>query len=107
MSAPFDAMLADLHPELLDVFGSDGLIVRGSDPAVPVRIVIDQGVERIGEYGQSIGRMQTASFLAVQYRPKQGDVLTLLDDLGDAQWSKPVASIDADDGYVVRAVLHG
>lgn len=107
MSAPFDAMLADLHPELFDVFGSDGLIARGAAPAVPVRIVVDQGVERVGEYGQSTGRVQTVDFLAAQYRPRQGDVVTALDGLGAPLWTKPVASIDADDGYVIKAVMHG
>lgn len=107
MSDPFDAMLADLHPELFDVFGSDGTIARGTAQAVPVRIVIDQGVDRIGEYGQSIGRVSTVSFLAVQYRPQRGDVVTALDAAGGTLWVKPIDTIDADDGYVVRAVMHG
>lgn len=96
-----------MHEELFDLFGQDGAIVRGAAAPVPVRVVVNEGVERVGEYGQSIGRVTVIDFLATQFRPKQHDVLTVLDAAGVPVWTKPVASIDADDGYVVKAVMHG
>lgn len=92
---------AGMDEILFDEFGQDGSVQRGLGAPVPVRVVIDEGVERLGDYGQVVGRVAVASFMAPQWRPKQGDVLTV------SAWSRPVASIDQDDGFVVRAVMHG
>lgn len=102
-----DPLFDDMHTELFAAFGRDGTVTRGGGMPVTVRVIVNEGVERIGEYGQSIGRVNTVDFRTDQYRPQQGDDLTLLDDAGAAVWTKSVASIDADDGYVTKAVMHG
>lgn len=104
-----DILFESMHQDLFDTFGRDAIVAPvGGGVALPVRVVVNEGVERIGEYGQSIGRVTTVDFLARQYRPVQGDVLTLLDVTTGAEvWSKPVASTGADDGFVVKVVMHG
>lgn len=86
---------------LFEAFAIDASVVRGSDPAVPVRVVIDQGVERLGEYGQVVARVTLASFRNVEWKPQPGDVLTL------NGVERAIDDIDSDDGYVSKAVLHG
>ncbi len=102
-----DPMFADMHDELFAVFGADGTITRGGGMPTTVRVIVTPGVQRIGDYGQSIGQVTTADFLSRQWAPQQGDELTLLDDAGAVVWIKPVASLDADDGYVAKVVMHG
>lgn len=96
-----DSRFAGMDDVLFDEFGIDATVQRGADPAVPVRVIIDEGVQRVGEYGQIVGQVTVASFKVPQWRPKQGDVLTI-DGV-----PRPVQTIDSDDGYVARAVLHG
>jgi hypothetical protein len=98
---PFDSMHTEHCSTLFDVFGRDGTIQRGNSAAVAVRVVVDVGVEQLGEYGQVVARVTTVSFLSAQFRPRQGDVLTL------PEWTKPVSSVETDDGFVVKAVMHG
>lgn len=96
-----DPLFDGMHEDLFDQFGQDGTIQRGAAAPVPVRVVVDEGVQRLGEYGQVVGRVTVVSFLVAQFRPRQADVVNV------AGWSKPVASIDADDGFVAKVVLHG
>ena len=102
MHAEFDAM----HVDLFDAFGNDGVVTRATLD-VPVRVIIDEGVARIGEYGQTVGRVVVVSFHTDQWRPQRGDSLTVVDEFATVLWTKQVESIDADDGYVVRAVMYG
>lgn len=101
------AQFAGMHEDLFDEYGQNGSIVRGANAPVPVRVIVNEGVERVGEYGQSIGHVMVVHFLVSEFRPQQRDVLTLLDTLGETVWTKPVASVDKGDGYVVQAVMHG
>lgn len=96
-----DPRFTDMDDTLFDEFGIDASVQRGTDPAVPVRVVIDEGVERVGEYGQIVGQVTIASFKVPQWRPQQGDVLTV-DGV-----ARPVQTLDSDDGYVARVMLHG
>lgn len=100
-----DIELMDMHADLFEEFGVGATVLRGMALPVPVRVVIDRGVERIGEFGQVIGRVDVASFLVSQWQPQQGDVLAWTDRLG--LHSKAVESLQEDDGFVARAVLHG
>lgn len=100
MSA-FDAAVADMDASLFEVMGDDATVQRGAAAAAPVRVVVSRNVERLGEYGQVVARMTTVLFRNSEWQPQQGDVLTLTDGV------RKVASIDADDGYVTTAVLHG
>jgi hypothetical protein len=97
VSVPFDA----LHDAVFDTFGIDIIVQRGSGPAVPVRVIVRDGVARLGEFQQVIG---TARHLIVQCRQWQfqrGDV---------ASWNGQAHTVEAqvaDDGYVNEAVLYG
>ena len=86
---------------MLAVLGTDATVQRGADPAVPVRIVVHDGVSRVGQYGQVLGRNTVVDFLRSVWTPKRGDVVTI-DGVARA-----VENIEADDGIVVTAVLHG
>lgn len=95
------AILANAHADLFDALGVDVFIQRGTGAVLPVRVVVEDGVARVGEYGQVIGRDTFANFLRAQWIPARGDVLAI--DVA----SRKVDSIDTGDGIVVRVVLHG
>lgn len=95
------AIFADAHADLFDALGVDAFVQRGTAAAVPVRVVVEDGVARVGEYGQVVGRNTLVNFLRAQWAPVRGDLLTI-----DGATRK-VESIDTDDGIVVRVVLHG
>ena len=97
-------MSVDLDPVHLaqfEVFGVEALVQRGSEAPTPTRVIVRDGVARIGEFGQVIGRARQVCFLRDWIEPRRGDVVTIG---GRAQ---PVESIVADDGFVVEVVLHG
>lgn len=96
-----DAAFASMDDTLFDVFGDAGTVQRGADPAVAVRVVLTRGAARFGEYGQMAGRVTTADFLAAEWQPQSGDVLTA------GALVRKVESIESDDGHVVRVVLYG
>lgn len=101
-----DTVLGELHTDLFGEFGVDAMVRRGTDDPQPVRIVVDRNAKRLGDYGQVVGRMTTASFLVAQWQPQQGDIVSWSDRLG--AHAKPVESPShEDDGFVVVAVLHG
>lgn len=94
-------VFAEAHVDLFDALGVDAFVQRGTDDPAPVRVVVEDGVARVGEYGQVIGRTTHASFLRAQWVPVRGDLLTIAGAI------RKVESIDTDDGIVVRVVLHG
>jgi hypothetical protein len=96
-----DPIFADMDAELFAQFGEAATVQRGADAAVPVTVVLDRGVEKMGDYGQVVARVTTAMFRNVEWVPAQGDVLHLT--AGD----RKVESIDSDDGMVTTVVLHG
>lgn len=96
-----DATFDEMDAVLFDEFGESITVQRGADAAVPVRVVLQRGVERYGDYGQVVARVTTASFLNSEWMPVQGDVLHL------ATGDREVESIDNDDGKVTVVVLHG
>lgn len=73
--------------------------------AKPVRVVINRGNERMGEYGQVVGRVDTVDFLLSQHSPAQDDRLAWVDRLG--AHDKSVESLGDNDGFIATAVLHG
>jgi hypothetical protein len=79
----------------------DATIQRGTDQPVALRVVVDDGVAKVGQYGQVIGRVSKVSFLRAEWPPARGDILTI-----DGQ-ARKIEAIDSDDGYIVEAVLHG
>ncbi|HDS1834380.1 TPA: hypothetical protein QEM98_000465 [Stenotrophomonas maltophilia] len=96
-----DLAFADLHADLFEVFGQDGTVQRGGDAAVPVRVVIDRGVERYGTNGEVVATVTVVSFMVAQWMPSAGDVVAV------GAWSKKVDVLDSDDGYVAKAVMYG
>ncbi len=96
-----DAAFGEMDAVLFDTFGEAVAVQRGTDAAVAVRVVLERGVERLGDYGQVAGRVTTASFLNSEWIPKPGDVLQL------ASGDRKVEAIDRDDGKVTVAVLYG
>lgn len=98
--------VAAMHIDLFDEFGCDGKVSRAGAEPVPVRIIIDRTASRIGDYGQVVGRMTTATFMRAQWSPAQDDVLEWEDQLGahKLQVENPA---NEDDGFAVTVVLHG
>jgi len=95
------ATFGEAHADLFDALGVDAFVQRGTDAAVPVRVVVEDGVARVGEYGQVVGRNTCINFLRAQWLPVRGDLVTID---GNA---RKVDAMDIDDGIVVRVVLHG
>lgn len=93
----FDQPISDLF----DRFADACVITRGAAAPVTTRVILEDGVEQIGEYGRVIGRATRASFIKSEWDPQRGDVISVDSTL------RPVESIDNDDGLVVQVVLHG
>ena len=92
-------------PALFDAFGVDATVQRGADAPVPVRIVVERNVVRLGEYGQVVARVDTVDVMLTQWQPQRGDVVAWADQLGTH--SKALTAEIEDDGFVAKAVLHG
>jgi hypothetical protein len=91
---------ADMHADLFDELGQDGTVSRGVTAPVPVRVIIERGVQLLGEYGQVVETVDRASFLVAQWRPAQNDVLSVTGA------TRKVQRLLSDNGYVAKAVLH-
>lgn len=90
-----------MHAALFGQFAGPCTVQRGADAPVATRCIKDDGVGRLGQYGQVIGRVSKISFIKSEWDPARGDVVTL-----DGAALK-IEAIDNDDGYIVEAVLHG
>ncbi len=104
MSFDDDFALSALR-ELYAAFGVDALVTRGTEVGVPVRIIVNRGEVRLGEYGQAVGLVDSVSFLSEQWKPKQGDTVTWSDRMGDH--TKRVERPRRDDGLEVEVTLNG
>lgn len=96
-----DITFADMHDVLFNELGEDATVQRGGDAPVPVRVFVERGIEILGDYGRVVSRVTKASFINSEWQPQQGDVLTL------SSGARKVDTIDTDDGFVTRVVLHG
>lgn len=96
-----DADFAAMDAVLFDEFGESVTVQRGAAAAVAVRVVLERGVAKLGDYGQVVARVTTAMFLNAEWVPLQGDVLNL------ATGNRKVESVSDDDGFVTTVVLHG
>ena len=99
------AAFARMNRDVFAEFGELATVVRGSAPPKSVRVIITRGVEQAGEFGQVIGHVNTADFLASEWHPKQLDRLTWTDQQGT--FTQTVSTEVSDDGHVVKVVLHG
>ena len=95
------AEFAGMHAELMADFGEAGSVVRGAAEPVPVTVIIDRGVAQTDDYGRVVRRVDIASFLVAQWQPQAGDRLTV------GAWTKAVQTLEDDDGFVAKAVMHG
>lgn len=106
MSVSFDdAFAADELPRLYAEFGVDGTVKRGSEDAVPVRVIVDYDVVATGDLGQLLSQFDQASFMLSQWRPEKGDLLTWTNRFGTQ--TKKVGKTVSDDGLEAKVVIHG
>jgi hypothetical protein len=96
-----DDTFAQVDADLFEDYGQDAIAQRGAGPETPVRVIVDRGVKLYGEFGQLVGLVDKVSFRNVQWQPREGDVLTL------SSVVRRVDRLEADDGSVSVAVLHG
>lgn len=92
--------LDPVHLAQFEVFGVDATVKRYGE-TIHTRVIVRDGVAKIGDFGRVIGRARQVCFLRDWFQPRRGDVVTIG---GRAQ---PVDAIVADDGFVVEVVLHG
>ncbi len=101
MSHPAGTIISEACADVFDALGQDEFVQRGSDAAVPVRVILERGVKKYGEYGVVVAIVNVVAFLKSQWSPEVADVVTV-DSVG-----KGVAAIEEDNGVVVKVVLHG
>lgn len=97
----FDAEIAAMDETLFDEFGDDATVQRGADAPVALRVFVERGVEKLGDYGQVVARVTKVTFRNSEWIPQQGDVVSL------PGLTRKVESTELDDGYVTTAVLNG
>lgn len=100
-----DTVFADVHGSLFEAFGIDATVKRGAAAPVPVRIIVNRGQEELAEHGQYVQRVTVVDMQVAQWMPQEGDLVAWADRLG-SHTRKVDKRLD-DDGFVVRAVLHG
>lgn len=94
-------MFAEMHADVLEEFGQTGFVTRGTDAAVPVTVIVEREVAVTDGYGNIVRRVDIANFAVAQWQPQAGDRLTV------GAWTKAVQTLDGDDGFITRAVMHG
>ena len=97
----FDAAVAEMDETLFTEFGDDATVQRGADAPVALRVFVERGVEKIGDFGQVVARVTKVTFRNSDWQPLQGDVVTL------GGGARAVDSVETDDGYATSVVLHG
>lgn len=97
----FDTAIAAADASMFAALGQSASIVRGTDPAQTVTVVIEHDQEATGTHGQRVGLATHIHFRKTDWAPQKGDQVTI----GASSWR--VQRIESDDGYVVKAVLNG
>lgn len=95
----------DAHADMLSALGGNvatAVVTRGSVDYGPFQVVVHDGVARVGEYGQVIGRSTHVDFLRSAFLPARADLVSL-----NGGATRKVEALEADDGIVVQVVLHG
>ena len=95
------AEFAGMHADLMAEFGEPGFVTRGTAAPVPVTVIVDRDVAVTDGYGSVVRRVDIASFLVAEWQPQSGDRLTV------GAWTKSVQTLEDDDGFVAKAVMHG
>ncbi|MGH8080921.1 MAG: head-tail joining protein [Lysobacter sp.] len=86
---------------VFDTLGAVAQIQRRPDPAVAITLIVRDGVERLGEFQQVVGRARHVVVRSRDWRFRRGDEVTL-----DGS-TQAVEALVRDDGLVNEAVLHG
>lgn len=86
---------------VFDLLGAPTQVQRPPNLSASVRLVVRDGVERLGEFQQVIGRSRHVVARKADWVFRRGDLVTI-----DGR-VQPVEAIVRDDGLVNEAVLHG
>ncbi|WP_363798397.1 hypothetical protein ABU614_01035 [Lysobacter firmicutimachus] len=86
---------------VFDVLGVVAQVQRPPSYSATIRLVVRDGVERLGEFQQVVGRARHVVARNTDWAFRRGDVVTI-----DGR-AYPVEAIVRDDGLVNEAVLHG
>jgi len=86
---------------VFDTLGVVAQVQRPPNPSVPIRLVVRDGVERLGEFQQVVGRARHILARNLDWQFRRGDLVTL------AEQTRPIEALIRDDGLVNEAVLHG
>ena len=97
MTSSFEVM----DDVLFETLGVVARIERDGDHTVRSQIVVRDGVERLGEFQQVVGRSRHVLARNREWMFRRGDVVVLSDR------TQTVEAMIKDDGLVNEAVLHG
>lgn len=86
---------------IFDTLGVVAQVQRPPNPSAPIRLVVRDGVERVGEFQQVVGRARHVLARNREWQFRRGDEVTLPDG------TQTVEALVKDDGLVNEAVLHG
>ena len=86
---------------VFDVLGVVAQVQRRSNPSVSIRLVVRDGVERVGEFQQVIGRARHVLARNTEWVFRRGDEVTV-----DGR-TQAVEALVRDDGLVNEATLYG
>ncbi|MBT2750004.1 MULTISPECIES: hypothetical protein [unclassified Lysobacter] len=86
---------------VFDTLGVVALVQRAGSPPVRSQLIVRDGVERLGEFQQVIGRARHVVVRNRDWTFRRGDTVTL-----DGR-SQAVEALVRDDGLVNEVVLHG
>lgn len=86
---------------IFEVLGVVAQVQRPPHPSVQIPLVVRDGVERLGEFQQVVGRARHVSARNRDWLFRRGDDVTL-----DGR-TQAVEALVRDDGLVNEAVLHG
>ncbi|WP_064746396.1 head-tail joining protein [Lysobacter antibioticus] len=86
---------------VFEALGAVTQVQRPPNPSASIRLIVRDGVERLGEFQQVVGRARHVVARNTDWAFRRGDVVTI------AGRAYPVEAIVRDDGLVNEAVLHG
>lgn len=86
---------------VFDTFGVVAQVHRGPNSSASISLVVRDGVERLGEFQQVVGRARHVFARNREWVFRRGDEVALPDR------SQTVEALVTDDGLVNEAVLHG
>ena len=86
---------------VFDALGAVAQVQRRPNPSVSIRLVVRDGVERLGEFQQVIGRARHVLARNADWVFRRGDEVTL------EGRTQAVEALVRDDGLVNEAALYG